>query len=287
MAAPERRCAARAEPFAPQPALAPGTRAALLARGFSPEAAGAAEATGAALPLLRFAALPPAARAERLALRQEALEAILQAMLDAAAVIAEIDCEGERVDELRARLQAMLDRRARQLGVAGLMMGAATAAATGGLALGGLAAAGNIAGIVGGAGEAGFAGALLFGDPPTGTLETRRNLLAEVWAAPAAPRLFPGTVWRHLQGAGASGESRLALLRAEWTTPELLGAPDSPEAEARAALQFGPGGSYTAEALERRDRMLDLLESAIALMHQDLRRLLAELRALAARGPTP
>lgn len=236
-----------------------------------------AEAIGAAPALRRLALLPPGAGLERMRLRQEVTEAILQGMLDAAAAIAEIDCEGERVDQLRARLQQMQDRRARQLGVAGLMAGAATAALTGGLALGGAATAGNIAGIAGGGLEAGIAGTLLFGPAPTGTLETRRNLLAEVWEAPAEPRLLPAPVWRHLHGPPAPATSRLDRLRAEWA--EMLGEPGSEEASRAAAQQFGPGGAYTASELELRDRMLDLLESAIALMHQDLRRLLAELRA--------
>jgi hypothetical protein len=247
-----------------------------------------AEAIGAAPALRRLAALPPGAAMERLRLRQEVTEAILQGMLDAASAIAEIDCEGERVDELRARLAQIQDRRARQLGVAGLLAGAATAAVTGGLSLGGAATAGNIAGIAGGGLEAGIAGSLLFGPAPTGTLETRRNLLAEVWEAPAESRLFPAPVWRHLQGP--PGRSRLERLRAEWQA--ILGEPGSEEAARAAAQQFGPGGAYTAGELEQRDRMLDLLESTIALMHQDLRRLLAEVRAGAAtarpaRGSAP
>jgi hypothetical protein len=286
----ERRCAPGAEAPTPLPPRDPAAREALIALGHARETAEVAEAIGAAPALRRLATLPPGAALERLRLRQEVTEAILQGLLDAAAAMAEIDCEGERVDELRARLQRIQEVRARQLGVAGLMAGAATAALTGGLALAGAGTAGNIAGIAGGGLEAGLAGALLFGPSPTGLLETRRNLLAEVWEAPATPRLLPAPVWRHLNGPPGPGPSRLDRLRAEWA--EMLGEPGSEEAARGIALQFGPGGAYTAEDLERRDRMLDLLESAIALMHRDLRRLLAEWRgggatARPARGSAP
>ncbi|WP_203072171.1 hypothetical protein [Falsiroseomonas ponticola] len=284
----DRLCASRAgdPPAVPRAPVAAGDRDQLAAVGYSPVALRAADAVGAVPLMLRLDA--PAgtagAPAARLAARQELVERILQGMLDAAGTIAEIDCEGERGDQLRTRLQAVQDRRARQLGVAGLLLGAGTAALTGGLSLAGAAAAGSVAGIAGGAAEASAAGALLFGTPPTGHLSTPRNLLREVWERPVEPRLIPASVWRYLSYPDRGSASQLDLLLAEWRTPEMLGPPGSELERRNASVLFGEAGEYTPGLLEVRDKMLDLLEASIALMHQDLRTLLSEVRGRVARG---
>jgi hypothetical protein len=284
------RAAAAAAPSAATPAAAAGDPVAeegrLRAAGFSPQAIAAAHAIGAGPVLLRLvapeAAAPRRGRGEEaLWLRQAATEAIVLGQLEVAGTIAEIDCEGERGDQLRVRLQAALDRRARVLGVATILAGAATAALTGGLSIAGAATAGNIAGIAGGATEAGLATTLLFGEA-RGELRTPRNLLGEVWRRPERPVLIPGSVWRYLtrrDPGEPEAPSRLDRLLAEWRVPELLGAPGSETERRRAELLFGDGGAFTPGDLEIRDAMLDLLETTVALMNQDLRALLLELGA--------
>jgi hypothetical protein len=276
----ERLCGGRGEEAVPVPRVAvPGAEVQRLAAlGYSPAALRAADAVGALPALLRMERARPGG-IEHLSARQEVTERILQGMLDAAGTIAEIDCEGERGDQLRTRLQARVDRRARQLGVAGLLLGAGTAALTGGLSLAGAATAGSVAGIAGGGAEAAAAGALLFAPAPTARLETPRNLLREAWDRPAEPRLFPASVWNHLARPGGTGPTPLDILLAEWRTPETLGESGTAEEGRRIALLLGEGGDYTPEMLEVRDRMLDLLEASIALMSQDLRTLLRQVRA--------
>jgi hypothetical protein len=206
-------------------------------------------------------------------------EAIMLAILDVASTLAEIDCEGERGDKLRGRLQGAVDRRAYRINVATIMTGAATAAVTGGLSIVGPAVAANIAGIVGGTAEAGLATSLLFGEV-TGDLHTSRNLLREVWDKPAQPRLLPKSIWRYLNRhdpADPQAPSHRDRLIAEWRTPEMLGAPGSDRERDRIALLLGTGGSYSPGDLDIRDAMLDLLQASVALMNQDLRSLLGEV----------
>jgi hypothetical protein len=84
----ERRCAPGAEAPTPLPPRDPAAREALIALGHARETAEVAEAIGAAPALRRLATLPPGAALERLRLRQEVTEAILQGLLDAAAAMA-------------------------------------------------------------------------------------------------------------------------------------------------------------------------------------------------------
>jgi hypothetical protein len=173
----------------------------------------------------------------------------------------------------------MEDRRTRRLGLASIMIGAATAALSGGLSLGGASAAGNIAGITGGAAEASVATTLLFGEA-SGTLRTERNLLREVWERSPRSELFPRTVWRYLTRHLPDDPDRRTpaeLVAEEWRAGERFGPASSPAERDRIGLLFGAGGVYTVQELEMRDAMLDLLEASIALMSEDLRVLLIEL----------
>ncbi|WP_149537777.1 hypothetical protein [Siccirubricoccus phaeus] len=229
-----------------------------------------------------------AAEMQTLRLRQAIMDRIILAMVDVSSTLAVIDCEGERGDALRVRLQAAEDRRSRRLGLASILVGAATAALSGGLSLGGASAGGDIAGIVGGSAEASVATTLLFGKA-SGRLRTERNLLREIWERPPRSDLFPRTVWRYLtrRPAGdAAGRTPAEAVAEEWRAGERLGPSGSQLEQERIALLFGPGGIYTTEELEMRDAMLDLLEASIALMNEELRILVIEVleRPLLPRG---
>ena len=257
------------------------------ARGFSQDAVDIAEIIGA-LPLLEqlLTAETDTARDRGLAaelhllrLRLAISDRIQLAMLDISSTLAVIDCEGERGDALRVRLQAAEDRRSRRLGLASILVGAATAALTGGLSLGGASAGGDIAGIVGGTAEASMATALLFGDM-SGPLRTERNLLREVWEHPSRSELFPNTVWRYLTRRrldASDWASPAETVAAEWRAGNRFGTPGSQAEGVRVALLLGPGGVYTVQELEMRDAMLDLLEASIALMSEELRVLVIAL----------
>jgi hypothetical protein len=255
------------------PAPAPGEAERLLAAGFSAEAIETAEAIGV---LGRMQALAETERRPGngvpvILARQAVTDRVLLALLDVQATLATIDCEGERADQLRGQLQRNEARRARNLGLAGILIGASTAALTGGLSLAGSTAAGDTAGIIGGASEAGVASLLLFGSG-SGMLRTRANLLAEIYRQPAQSSLFPPIVWRYLTRRDAPGETNIAEeIVAEWRGAGLL-----EEAEADDPL-FRPEARLTIDELERRDAMLDLTEARIALMSRDLRQLLEEV----------
>lgn len=263
-------CAARVERRAvPLPPSNPARAEALVAQGVSREAAQMAEVIGAVegLEALFVAERGRALDVRYLMARQAVADRVLLAMLDVNATLAAIDCEGERGDSLRGQLQRIEARRARNLGLASILLGATTAALSGGLGLAGVGSAGDIVGIVGGTAEASIGGALLYGSA-SGPLRTRRNLLGEIQRHPEQSALFPPTVWRYLTRREAGSPSIAEEITASWRSAGLLREDDP---------LLAPEGVFTVEDLERRDAMLDLLEARIALMSRDLRVLLEEM----------
>lgn len=253
------------------PAPAPGEPERLLAGGFSADAIETAEAIGVLdrMQTLIETERRPGNGVPVILARQAVTDRVLLALLDVQATLATIDCEGERADQLRGQLQRNEARRARNLGLAGILIGASTAAFTGGLSLAGSTAAGDTMGIIGGATEAGVASMLLFGSG-NGLLRTRANLLAEIYRQPAQSTLFPPTVWRYLTRRDAPRAANIAEeIVAEWRAAGLLEAADDP--------LFHPEARLGIDELERRDAMLDLTEARIALMSRDLRQLLEEV----------
>jgi hypothetical protein len=285
----------RVDPPLPPAALLAAV-AALGAQGYSRPAVEIADSIGALAQLQALAALQAAGPARglaeelrRLRLRQAITERIMAAMLDASAVVGELDCEGERGDQLESVLTGIETRRTRRLTIAGILVGALTAGVSGGLGLGASAAAENIAGIIGGGAGAAL-GLGQLGGGESGVLRTERNLLAEVWEGPAEPRLFPPTVWTYLvrERVGPVGHQAGRLregLIAAWRAGDRFGPPGSAEERDRIALIFGPGGRYTVADLTVRESCLELVQASVALMSRDLRLLLGDLQAGGGPGP--
>jgi hypothetical protein len=270
-------CATRADRMAmPLNPARPGQAEALVARGLDPDMVETADVIGA------LGALEDMLAAERradggislLLARQALHDRVLLAMLGVQTAFAALDCEDERGDRLRGQLQRIDARRTRNLGLANVLIGAATAVAAGGLSIGGLANASDIAGIIGGSAGAVAGGMVLFATT-SGTLRTHTNLLDEVWRQPEESALFPPTVWRYLTRRDAPGQPNLAdEIKQEWIDAGLVDDEDGNH-----ALVFSSDGVFTIDDLERRDAMLQLLEARVTLMSRDLRLLLEAIVA--------
>lgn len=265
--------------FAIQPNQAAEAR--LEALGFSASAIAAAHAIGATDEVYRIATRPAQQRHDMsaLTLRLRISDRILLGTIDSSSIAGEIICEGERGDALRLSMKSYLDNRSQKANLASILVGAGTAAVSGGLAWGSLDVAANAVGTGGGLIEAGLGAFMLFDDTDS-DFRTPRNLLAEVWAKPQEPTYFPRSVWRYLTRPGPDGASHLDTMVASWRTPSLLGEPDSDEEKERIALLFGDGGKYAIDTLIIRDEMLDQLRSVVLLINRDLRMLARELGEL-------
>jgi hypothetical protein len=221
---------------------------------------------------------------QTLAARQTLLGRITLTMLDVASVTGEIDCENERSGQLLDRLQKAEEQRLRSLTVTGLVLGAATAILSGGIALANPdAAAASVVNVLGGTAQAGTGFAALT-YAPKGKLLHERNILTDLWDAKPESDMFPPAVWRFLnQVRVENAEMPLRrMLIEQWRANDRLGTPGSAEERQRIALIFGAGGEYSVEDLRVRDALLDQLEATVKLLYQDLGLLLREVSAWSA-----
>ncbi len=155
------------------------------------------------------------------------------------------------------------------------MIGAATAAATGGLALSGADMAANILGIVGGGGEATAGGLGLISDTATGSLRSGIGLLNDIRRQPARSEQFPPSVWRYLTRRDPPGSPNVAdQVVTEWHRAGLP-ADGDPDAEKIFAYE----ARLTTSDTELRDAMLHQLQARVTLMSSDLRLMQDELLA--------
>lgn len=231
-------------------------------------------------PLLKDWAAPAnssASETKKLVLRQKIVEKITLANLEVSASLAYIDCEGERTDQLRDRLQRHETRRIEQLTLASIIVGAGTVVTAGALAVGGAATAGNIVSIVGGTSEAGLS-VFAFRNREIGEINHQNNMLKEVWDGPDEQSYFPQVIWRYLNSPIDANQKITVResLKDEWRSSELLGKPDSETRERRQAKMFSDGGEYTLDDLRAREGMEDLLQARVSMFNQRLARLLRE-----------
>lgn len=215
----------------------------------------------------------------RLQVQQQLSNRILLAFLDVARAAAEADCEEERADQLADGLQEIRDKRIRQYTLIAIVGDAMIGIVSGGLGLAAQEVASEAVAILGGSVATWF-GLWAFVDETHYEFRHARNLLQEVWTGPTDSILLPATVWRHLTHLLSDDAQHYSLresLILRWRQDGRLGEAGSKREQRRVALFFGDGGSYDIEDLRARAAMLDLLESDINLMSQDLERLLEEI----------
>jgi hypothetical protein len=214
-----------------------------------------------------------------LEIRRQLSDRILLGFLDVARTASEADCEEERADQLADRLQAIREKRVRYLTLTAIVGDALVGILSGALSLAAQQTAAAAGAIGGGALATGFGTAALLTDTEQ-EFGHARNILREVWEAPAEPSLIPTSVWRHLNRPlpdDPQSRSLRETLITRWRRDGRLAEAGSPAEGRRIELFFGEGGSYTIEDLRARAAMLDLLEADINLMSQDLEGLLQEV----------
>jgi hypothetical protein len=203
------------------------------------------------------------------------------ANLEVSSIVAEIECEVQRADEVQDRLKQVQSTRTTTQTILGVIFGGLANILSGGIGMATQAGdAANIASVAGGTLE------VLFGTSANFTKVRQEfshphNHLQAFWDGEAKQREFfsPG-VWRFLTEPDirdVEGHSLRDVLVETWNEQGRLGEPGSQEEQRRKALLFGDGGLYDSEDLHVREAMLQQLESSIQLMHQDLETLLREV----------
>lgn len=220
----------------------------------------------------------PAVRLER-ARRQLTIRLQL-ATLEVSGLVAEIECEVQRADEVQDRLKQVQTTRTTTKTILGVVFGGLANILSGGIGMATAAGdAANIASAAGGTLE------VLFGASANFTKVRQEfshphNHLAALWDGKPENDFFPHSVWRFLTQPDIRdlhGHSLRDVMIQTWNEEGRLGEPGSQQEKERKALLFGAGGLYDPEDLHVREAMLQQLESSIQLMHQDLETLLREV----------
>ena len=277
---------------APHPHFAPlsaETRARLTER-FSPPALDIAEIIGAGETLDRVARLEQSNDASALlAERARLATAINLAALAARSVVAELDCDHERMLIGVQSLRNAEESNTRIYTVASILVTAVTGIATSALTpVPGAIRIEAVLGIAGGAAGGALGVAALFAHP-TLSFRHSRNLLRELWEGPAHSALWPDVVWAYLSdrrfALGQQHSLRENLVRG-WRVLGRLGGDRAPTPRL-VALFFGDGGRFDADELDALVAMSSELRAAVDLMEQDLLQLANETLAQGAEGIPP
>jgi hypothetical protein len=268
---------------APLPTIAPLLDSALTAR-FPRRSLLVANAAGALPQLKELVRLEGVARLEPttphalavLAERQR-IQARLQLLAVAiASVAAELDCEGERADQVAGYLTAQANSRTQRLTVLSIGVGAASGIGT---TVSSNQATQYVFGIGGGLLTAGL-GLLTLSSHRTVPFGHPRNLLADVWREAPTSAVYPPGVWYLLTEKAFSNRGQYSVAhntRLRWQRYGELDAPESRAGRQQQALFFGAGGQYQADDLTVRANMLNELQASVRLLNQELQGLLLSL----------
>lgn len=213
-------------------------------------------------------------------IRRKLITRLQLATLEVSGLVAEIECEVQRADEVQDRLKDIQTTRVAFRTTLGVIFGGLANVLSGGIGMAtGAGDAGNIASVSGGALE------VLFGTSANFTKVRQdfshpHNHLAPVWGNSTPLEFFSPRVWRFLTEPGnreLGGHSLRDVMLQTWQEEGKLGESGSLREKERKELLFGAGGIYDSEQLHVRETMLHQLESSIQLMHQELETLLREV----------
>ena len=192
-------------------------------------------------------------------------------------IAAELDCEGERADQVAGYLSDQDNRRTQGLNVLSIGIGAASGIGTTVIDNPPVQYA---LGIDGGLLSAGLGLLTLNQKGHTAEFTYPRNLLAEMWGEKPASEVFPPSVWYMLSEPAFSNSGQTSIAhntRRRWEHYGQLAHSESKQGQQLAALLFGTGGTYAADQLQVRANMLNELQSAVRLLNQELQGLLLAL----------
>jgi hypothetical protein len=207
--------------------------------------------------------------------RVRVLERIEAARLSVAASSAELDCESQRAEQTANYLAHGETSAVQGLTVASIAAAAAAAIAGVFLSTANAShAAQNIFAIAGGVVTAGLGLGSLYVHPQI-AYGHARNLLSDLWRGPSESANYAPVVWAYLSRREFSNQQRESIrekIVARWRRYQ--GVVQDP---ADVATLFGSGGTYDAELLQTRAKMLDEVRAEVDLFNQDLETLAAEL----------
>ena len=210
-----------------------------------------------------------------LATQQKIEQKVLDALVEIDALVGELDCEGERCDQLKELLGDMNSKRDNKLTVASIVIGALSAVADAcisndgwnkGVAIG--------AGVIG----AGLGWATLSPKGKRLILKHKRNHLRAVWEEKNSNE-FPPIIWYMLNETKFTNTQQSTMLRNirnRWLTFTF----EDDIKEANKSSLFKDEGVYTESLLETRSQLVGQLKATTQTLHQNFSSLLKEIKQL-------
>lgn len=210
-----------------------------------------------------------------LAAQQKIEQKVRDALVEIDALVGELDCEGERCDQLKELLEGMNSKRDNKLTVASIVIGALSAVADAcisndgwnkGVAIG--------AGVIG----AGLGWATLSPKGKRLILKHKRNHLRAVWKEKNSNE-FPPIVWymlNEIKFTNTQQSTMLRNIRNRWLTFTF----EDDIKEANKSSLFKDEGVYTESMLETRSQLVGQLKATTQTLHQNFSSLLKEIKQL-------
>ena len=210
-----------------------------------------------------------------LAAQQKIEQKVRDALVEIDALVGELDCEGERCDQLKELLEGMNSKRNNKLTVASIVIGALSAVADAcisndgwnkGVAIG--------AGVIG----AGLGWATLSPKGKRLILKHKRNHLRAIWEEKNSNG-FPPIVWYMLNETKFTNTQQSTMLRnirKRWLTFTF----EDDITEANKSVLFKSEGVYTEDLLETRSQIVGQLKATTQTLNQNFSSLLKEIKQL-------
>lgn len=210
-----------------------------------------------------------------LAAQQKIEQKVRDALVEIDALVGELDCEGERCDQLKELLEGMNSKRNNKLTVASIVIGALSAVADAcisndgwnkGVAIG--------AGVIG----AGLGWATLSPKGKRLILKHKRNHLRSIWEEKNSNG-FPPIVWYMLNETKFTNTQQSTMLRnirKRWLTFTF----EDDIKEANKSVLFKSEGVYTEDLLETRSQIVGQLKATTQTLNQNFSSLLKEIKQL-------
>ena len=210
-----------------------------------------------------------------LAAQQKIEQKVRDALVEIDALVGELDCEGERCDQLKELLEGMNSKRDNKLTVASIVIGALSAVADAcisndgwnkGVAIG--------AGVIG----AGLGWATLSPKGKRLILKHKRNHLRAIWEEKNSNE-FPPIVWYMLNETKFTNTQQSTILRnirKRWQTFTF----EDDIKEANKSVLFKSEGVYTEDLLETRSQIVGQLKATTQTLNQNFSSLLKEIKQL-------
>ncbi len=211
-------------------------------------------------------------RLEQAVLYRKIQNRVLLASTEISSIVAELDCEGERADQIANYLDQRDQRRIRNLTVFSIVVGSATAVVAAFVTNN---KAEDAFSIGGGTIGAGLGVAAAFSSNRSVHFIHKRNLLSDVWGDSEESSIYSPFIWYVLNEKFFSNSGQYSMrhnIRQRWKDYLLKGTTAEQQ-----ELYFGSGGDYQSDDLHARSNMLNQLQASLLTINQNLQSLVSNL----------